>query len=75
MLRQRTGEMEMRIAAAALILLFGTAPVYAQEKQFESTPAFDGCGDPSYEKAKSEGVTIAISPSQPFSFQMYSIAE
>jgi polar amino acid transport system substrate-binding protein len=58
----------MRIAAAALILLFGTAPVYAQEKQFESTPAFDGCGDPSYEKAKSEGVTIAISPSQPFSF-------
>jgi polar amino acid transport system substrate-binding protein len=58
----------MRITTGILLLFLGTVPVHAQDMQFESTPAFDGCGDPSYEKAKSEGVTIGISPSQPFSF-------
>lgn len=58
----------MKTATAALLLVLGTVSVHAQDFPFESTPAFEGCGDPSYEKAKADGVTIGISPSPPFSF-------
>ena len=30
-------------------------------------PLFDNCGDPSYEKAKTDGITLGISPSPPYS--------
>jgi ABC-type amino acid transport substrate-binding protein len=58
----------MRKMAAIVVLLAGIGPVYGQDLPFESTPFFENCGDPSYEKAKTEGVTIGISPSPPFAF-------
>jgi polar amino acid transport system substrate-binding protein len=38
----------------------------AQEFQHEASPLFDNCGDPSYEKAKRDGITLGISPSPPY---------
>jgi polar amino acid transport system substrate-binding protein len=40
---------------------------HAQEFQFEAVPQFENCGDPSYEKAVKDGVTLGISPSPPYS--------
>jgi polar amino acid transport system substrate-binding protein len=51
---------------AALVLGTGAGPARAQEFKNEAVPLFDNCGDPSYEKAKTEGITIGISPSPPF---------
>jgi polar amino acid transport system substrate-binding protein len=45
--------------------LAGPAP--AQEFRHEAVPLFDNCGDPSLSKAQSEGVTLGISPSPPYS--------
>src|SRR6478735_516278 len=60
--------MQMRVtaAAAALLMGFGVSFATAQEFQDEASPLFDNCGDPSYEKAKTEGITVGISPSPPF---------
>jgi ABC-type amino acid transport substrate-binding protein len=54
------------VAAAALLVALGAGASWAQEFKNEASPLFDNCGDPSYEKAKTEGVTIGISPSPPF---------
>jgi polar amino acid transport system substrate-binding protein len=58
----------MKFAIVALLAVLPSTAVWAQDFQFESTPAFNNCGDPSYEKAKTDGLTIGISPSPPFSF-------
>jgi polar amino acid transport system substrate-binding protein len=39
----------------------------AQDAKFEAVPLFDNCGDPSLQKAKTEGITLGISPSPPYS--------
>lgn len=49
------------------VLIAFTGQAVAQEAQFEAPPLFDSCGDPSLEKAKTEGVTLGISPSPPYS--------
>ncbi|MGB3537030.1 MAG: transporter substrate-binding domain-containing protein [Mesorhizobium sp.] len=60
--------MKMRtfIAATALLLGLGIGGATAQEFQNEASPLFDNCGDPSYETAKANGITVGISPSPPF---------
>lgn len=60
--------MQMRVtaAAAALLMGFGASFATAQEFQNEASPLFENCGDASYEKAKTEGITVGISPSPPF---------
>ena len=39
----------------------------AQQFQHEATPLFDSCGDPSLTKARTDGITLGISPSPPYS--------
>src|SRR4051812_43480587 len=39
----------------------------AQEAKFEAQPLFDNCGDPSFANALSNGITLGISPSPPYS--------
>ncbi|MBV9244071.1 MAG: transporter substrate-binding domain-containing protein [Methylobacteriaceae bacterium] len=39
----------------------------AQEFRFEAVPLFDNCGDASLQKAKTDGITLGISPSPPYS--------
>jgi ABC-type amino acid transport substrate-binding protein len=51
--------------AATMVLLAGAA--MAQEPQFEAPALFDNCGDPSLEKARTDGITLGISPSPPYS--------
>lgn len=53
------------IAAVAVAVVAGSAS--AQEFRHEAQPLFDNCGDGSLEKAKSEGITLGISPSPPYS--------
>jgi polar amino acid transport system substrate-binding protein len=53
------------LTAICLTALAGPAP--AQEFRHEAVPLFDNCGDPSLSKAQSEGVTLGISPSPPYS--------
>ena len=53
-------------AVALLATALGAGAAYAQEFKNEATPLFDSCGDPSYEKAKTDGITVGISPSPPF---------
>jgi ABC-type amino acid transport substrate-binding protein len=53
------------LTAICLVALAGPAP--AQEFRHEAVPLFDNCGDPSLSKAQSEGVTLGISPSPPYS--------
>jgi len=48
-----------------LLAVSGSA-AFAQEFKHEASPLFEACGDASYEKAKTEGITIGISPSPPF---------
>ena len=54
------------VAVAVIATALGAGAAYAQEFKNEATPLFDNCGDPSYEKAKTEGITVGISPSPPF---------
>lgn len=54
------------IVAAVLALCLSGGAVYAQEFQHEASPSIEACGDASYDKAKSEGLTVGISPSPPF---------
>ena len=58
----------MRVSAiiAALMLGLGITIAHAQEFQHEASPLIENCNDPSYEKAKTEGVILGISPSPPF---------
>ena len=53
-------------AVALLATALGAGAAYAQEFKNEATPLFDSCGDPSYENAKANGITVGISPSPPF---------
>jgi ABC-type amino acid transport substrate-binding protein len=53
------------LTAACLLAFAGAAP--AQEFRHEAVPLFDNCGDPSFDKAKSDGITLGISPSPPYS--------
>jgi polar amino acid transport system substrate-binding protein len=53
------------LTAICLAALAGTPR--AQEFRHEAVPLFDNCGDPSLAKAQSEGVTLGISPSPPYS--------
>lgn len=53
-------------AAAALLIGLGLTALHAQEFTHEASPLFENCSDPSYDKAKTEGITIGISPSPPF---------
>jgi len=53
-------------AVALLATALGAGAAYAQEFKNEATPLFDNCGDPSYENAKANGITVGISPSPPF---------
>ncbi len=50
----------------ALALGAGTSLARAQEFKNEAVPLFDNCGDPSFQKAVTDGITIGISPSPPF---------
>jgi ABC-type amino acid transport substrate-binding protein len=54
------------ISLACFVFAFA-GPVTAQEFRFEAVPLFDNCGDPSLEKARSDGVILGISPSPPYS--------
>ena len=54
------------VVASMLIIGLGITATKAQEFKSEAVPLFDNCGDPSYEKAKTEGITVGISPSPPF---------
>lgn len=58
--------MKATVAVAALLLGLGLGGARAQEFQNEAVPLFEACGDPSYDKAKTEGITVGISPSPPF---------
>lgn len=40
---------------------------HADAQQFEAQPAFENCGDDSLERAMTEGITLGISPSPPYS--------
>ena len=54
------------ISLACLVFAFA-GPVAAQEFRHEAVPLFDNCGDPSLEKARTDGVILGISPSPPYS--------
>lgn len=55
-----------RTAIAAALALGALAPARAQEFHFELPPAFQNCGDGSYERALREGVTLGIGPTPPY---------
>jgi ABC-type amino acid transport substrate-binding protein len=55
---------------AALTAIFAVAltdAASAQEFQHEAQPLFENCGDGSLAKAQTEGITLGISPSPPYS--------
>src|SRR5258706_13648271 len=56
----------LRTLLATLFIAAASAAV-AQEFQHEATPLFENCGDPSLAKTRSEGITLGISPSPPYS--------
>jgi ABC-type amino acid transport substrate-binding protein len=58
------------VLAAALACAFTARAAVAQEPQFynEAKPMFDNCGDPSYEKAVKEGITLGFSENPPEAF-------
>ena len=58
--------LKLKLVLSAL-LLFAAGSAMAQEPQFEAQPLFDNCGDGSLEKARTEGITLGISPSPPYS--------
>lgn len=60
------GAVILGAALAAMMLGLGAGAAKAQEFKNEAKPLFDNCGDPSYQKAVSDGITIGISPSPPF---------
>jgi polar amino acid transport system substrate-binding protein len=57
------------IAAAVIGMAAALVPPsgYTQQFQFEAVPQFEKCGDPSYDKAVKNGITLGISPSPPYS--------
>jgi polar amino acid transport system substrate-binding protein len=58
----------MRTVILTLTLFLASAMAYAQPYQFEATPSFDHCGDPSLLSAQKNGITLGISPSPPYSY-------
>lgn len=58
--------MKLSVAALAFAVALGGAAAHAQEFKHEASPSIEACGDASFEKAKTEGLTIGISPSPPF---------
>jgi polar amino acid transport system substrate-binding protein len=55
------------VVLTAICLAALASPASAQEFRHEAVPLFDNCGDPSLSKAQTEGVTLGISPSPPYS--------
>lgn len=56
------------LAAAVLVAAVPLSSVTtAQEFKFEVAPLFDNCGDASLANARSNGITLGISPSPPYS--------
>jgi polar amino acid transport system substrate-binding protein len=62
----RNRALTFAVTVSALLLVLSTGVARSQEFKNEAKPLFENCGDPSYEKAKSEGITVGISPSPPF---------
>jgi polar amino acid transport system substrate-binding protein len=58
--------MNRLVLTAACLLALGS-PAMSQEFRHEAVPLFDNCGDPSLSKAQTEGITLGISPSPPYS--------
>jgi polar amino acid transport system substrate-binding protein len=56
-----------RIVLAVACLIAFTGVATAQEFRHEAVPLFDNCGDPSLAQARSDGLTLGISPSPPYS--------
>lgn len=56
-----------RIALTAICLAAFAGAAPAQEFRHEAVPLFDTCGDPSLTKAQTDGITLGISPSPPYS--------
>jgi ABC-type amino acid transport substrate-binding protein len=56
----------LAVIGAAFVNAAGSTAV-AQEFRFEATPLFDNCGDNSLKHAQTEGITLGISPSPPYS--------
>ena len=54
-----------KLGLAMILGLFASAAV-AQEFQHEASPLFENCGDPSYQRAMQDGLTLGISPSPPY---------
>ena len=54
-----------KLGLAIILGLFASAAV-AQEFQHEASPLFENCGDPSYQRAMQDGLTLGISPSPPY---------
>jgi polar amino acid transport system substrate-binding protein len=57
----------LRAISLACLVFALAGPVAAQEFRHEAVPLFDNCGDPSLEKARTDGVILGISPSPPYS--------
>lgn len=57
----------MKFTAFAIFCALGIAPATAQTFHYENPPLFDNCGDLSLSKARTEGITLGISPSPPYS--------
>lgn len=57
----------MRLPALAILCALGIAPAAAETFHYEAPPLFDSCGDASLSKARTEGITLGISPSPPYS--------
>ncbi len=65
-LKMKGSTMRLTVGVVAMLFSLGAGAAYAQEFKNEASPLFDNCGDPSYEKAKTDGITVGISPSPPF---------
>lgn len=55
------------LVATVFALGFALSSGTAEAQQFEAQPAFDNCKDDSLQRAMTEGITLGISPSPPYS--------
>lgn len=55
------------LVATVFALGFALSNGTAEAQQFEAQPAFDNCKDDSLQRAMTEGITLGISPSPPYS--------
>src|SRR3546814_675960 len=62
------GRQLMKLLVATVFALgFALSSGSAEAQQFEAQPAFDNCKDDSLQRAMTEGITLGISPSPPYS--------